>query len=196
MIAKPLQSDRLYTNLFFQLLLCVLLPGTVPVTHLQKISDVLYRGSDPSRKEMLRLKEEKGIKTFISCRTNPEKSKQRFAEANGMQLIHIPTGVFITPGPKEVNRFLTVIHNPANQPAFISCVIGTDRTSVYVATYRVVDQHYTYQQAIADMKANHLKPWWYSFRRYKYVVRDYIDDPQLAKDTEPTAATTAAADSP
>jgi tRNA-2-methylthio-N6-dimethylallyladenosine synthase len=177
------QMNKFYTNLLFQLLLCVLLPGTVPVTHIEKISDVLYRGSDPTKKQMQHLKA-MGIKTLISCRTNPEKSKAKYARSIGMNFFHIPTGVFITPGTKEVNQFLTIVHNPANQPAYISCVIGTDRTSVYVASYRVVDQHYTYAQAREDMKKNHLKPWWYSFRRYKYVAREYADNPELAKSTE------------
>lgn len=174
-------SGKASTNLLFQLLLCVLLPGTVPITHMQKISDILYRGSEPGVNELERLKAQ-GIKTIVSCRTNPEKSKARLAEKLGMNFINIPTGVFIAPGTKEINVFLRLVHNPANQPVYVSCIIGTDRTSVYVAAYRVVDQHYTYEQACADMKKNHLKPWWYSFRQYKKVVRQYADDPGIATD--------------
>ncbi len=47
----------------------------------------------------------------------------------------------------EINHILEIVANPANQPIFIHCQLGSDRTGLIVALYRVFYQGCTPDQA-------------------------------------------------
>ncbi len=53
----------------------------------------------------------------------------------------------------ELARFLKVVADPANQPVFVHCKYGADRTGTAVATYRIVCQGWTKEEAIAEMRS-------------------------------------------
>ncbi len=74
-----------------------------------KISDVLFRGAQPSPQGLVELKK-MGVTTIVDLRGNR--------------------------GPQKV---------------FVHCYYGRDRTGVMVAAYRMAQQHWTPDQAVAEM---------------------------------------------
>lgn len=132
---------------------------------LHKASPNLYWGTIPGEKEMLYLKS-LGVKTLINVRNNPLKGHERLAHKLGLNYYHIKTGVVLTPQEKELIRFLSIIRQPENRPAYVFCTLGTDRTCFYVALYRVAVDGWTAKQASDELDAHGLKHWWPTFREY------------------------------
>lgn len=137
---------------------------------LHQASPALYWGTIPGEKEMLRLKS-MGVKTLINVRCNPLKSHERLARKLGLNYVHIKTGVVLTPQKSELTRFLSLVCDPANRPAYVFCTLGTDRTCYYVAAYRMAIDGWTVEQAKAELDAHGLKPWWPTFREYDDALK-------------------------
>ena len=72
------------------------------------------------------------------------------AKAASINFIHLPfNGVSLSPA--LVDSFLTAVTAPANQPVFVHCQHGADRTGMMVASYRVVEQGWTTEQATEEL---------------------------------------------
>lgn len=147
----------------------------------EQVTPTLYRGKDPKIKE-IQVLHDQGIKTIISLRTNPERKKQELCEKLGMQWIQIKTGVFMTPRVEQFDQFRAIIKDPKYQPCFTSCEIDMDRTGVYIAAYRMVDQHWTAEQMAQEFKEHHQKTWWPIFRKYQRTVVAYAQLRQRPED--------------
>ncbi len=138
----------------------------------EQITPTLYRGPDPKIKDIYIL-HDKGIKTIISLRTNPETKKQKLCQKLDMKWIQINTGVFLTPRDEQFDQFREIVKDPKNQPCYVSCEVDMDRTTVYLAAYQMVDEHWSAEQITQEFKAHHQKTWWPVFRKYKNVVLTY-----------------------
>lgn len=136
-----------------------------------KVSENCYAGPAPipylGQVEKLKAQ---GIKTIINVRTNKMKHVERHARALGMNYYQIKSGVFKVPQDKEIRRFVDIVCNPVNQPVYVCCTLGTDRTAYYVACYRMACMNWTDDQAITTMDEG-LKQWWPIFRKYKTHLR-------------------------
>jgi protein tyrosine phosphatase (PTP) superfamily phosphohydrolase (DUF442 family) len=140
----------------------------------EQVTPTLYRGGDPKIKDIYSL-HDRGFKTIISLRTNSEEKKRKLCEKLGMKWIQIKTGVFLTPTDEQFDQFRAIANDPKNQPCLAACEIDMDRTGVYIATYRMVDQHWTAQQMEDEFSAHHQKKWWPPFRKYERVVVAYAE---------------------
>ncbi|MBI4533320.1 MAG: dual specificity protein phosphatase family protein [Candidatus Melainabacteria bacterium] len=149
---------------------CLLLPIVLSACQCHQASPILYWGSVPNEEGMRQLKS-LGIKTIVNLRTNSHKGRSKFASEIGLGFHHIKTGVVLTPEEAELRKFLTILCNPANQPVYVCCNIGIDRTSYYVAAYRVAMEGWTVKQATDEMLAHGLKAWWPTFREYDDSLR-------------------------
>lgn len=166
-----------------------------PFVHppMEQIGPTLYRAPDPKIKEIYQL-HDKGFKTIISIRTNPQDKKRRLCEKLGMRWVNIKTGVFKVPTEDQFDQFRSIVNDPVAQPCLVSCEIGMDRVGVYVAAHRMVDQKWTPEQVREEFKRNHQKTWWPTFRKYDDCVIAYAEEKkkeQLAAQTadrEPKAA--------
>jgi hypothetical protein len=72
----------------------------------------------------------------------------------------------------------------------MSCEVDMDRTGVYLAAYRMVDQNWSPQQMREEFSKHHKKVWWPTFRKYQRVVISYAEkrrQAQIRKDTEPSS---------
>jgi protein tyrosine phosphatase (PTP) superfamily phosphohydrolase (DUF442 family) len=152
----------------------------------EQVTPFLYRGPDPKVKDIYLL-HDKGFKTIISLRTNPETRKKKLCDSLGMKWINIKTGVFKTPSTEQFDQFRAIVNDPKNQPVYTSCEIDMDRTGVYIAAYRMVDQHWTVQQMNEEFSAHHQKKWWPIFRKYQRVVVAYANT-HHAEDLSQTAS--------
>ena len=64
--------------------------------------------------------------------------------------MHIPTDTWKL-GDQEVIAFLKAVTNPANQPVFVHCRHGSDRTGTMCAIYRILVQGWNREEAIREM---------------------------------------------
>jgi len=158
-----------------------------PLSHgtIEQVTPNLSRGPDPKIKDIYVL-HDKGIKTIISLRTNPQRKKQRLCDQLGMKWIQIKTGVFETPTTEQFDQFRAIVNDPKQQPCYCSCEVDMDRTGVYIATYRMVDQHWTAEQMDKEFKEHHQKTWWPIFRKYQRDVLAYADKRQRLEEKADT----------
>ena len=118
----------------------------------------LYRGAQPSAEGIQTLRA-MGVRTIINLRDDADPREQAWAAAAGMQYVRIPSSCH-RPDAGDVQAFLTVMQGrpapplttqPVAFPVFVHCRAGRDRTGLFVASYRIVEQHWSNQQAAQEM---------------------------------------------
>src|SRR3984957_2845160 len=119
-----------------------------------KINDGLYRGAQPSEEGLEELKK-MGITTIVDLRAEDRGKSQwerQQAEKLGMRFVHIPIAGFAAPTNEEVAQFLSLFRD-SQQKIFVHCLLGEDRTGVFVATYRISAQKWPVAQAMREMNS-------------------------------------------
>jgi protein tyrosine/serine phosphatase len=161
----------------FALALCVssvtLAQEKLKIQELPKLVQVnpnLYRGGQPKEGGIDLLKQ-MGIKTIINLRDSDEQSKSEEGEAKalGMKYFNIPLPNFDRPDNKIVSEILSLITSAENQPVFVHCRRGSDRTGTIIALYRIDYDGWTGDLAKAEAKRNGMGFW-------QYKMKDYISD--------------------
>jgi tyrosine-protein phosphatase SIW14 len=141
----------------------------VGVPNAGKVSDVLFRGAQPSAKGLAELKK-LGITTIVDLRGNrgPVTREREQAESLGMHFIDIPVKGWSGPNNAQVAEFLKLLRQNPTQKIFVHCYYGSDRTGVMVAAYRMAQQNWTPDQAIAEMDS-------FGFHYYLYpAMKSYV----------------------
>lgn len=125
-------------------------PQEIPgVKNFAQVSPALYRGAQPSKKGFAELKK-RGVKTILSLRSGNGDSSD--LKGLSLQYVRIPShGSDI--GDEEILQALKIIQDPANQPVFLHCRRGADRTGCAVAAYRMLVEGWSSEQAAAEMHA-------------------------------------------
>jgi tyrosine-protein phosphatase SIW14 len=128
-----------------------------------KISDALMRGAQPSEQGLAELKK-LGVTTVVDLRGNrgPVTRERAEVEALGMRFVDIPVNGWSAPSNAQVAEFLKLFQEDPKQKIFVHCYFGQDRSGVMVAAYRIAQQNWTVDQAMAEMYSfgfhNHLYP--------------------------------------
>ena len=184
----------------FALVLCVSSVGVAQeqlrVEELPKLSQVnpnLYRGGQPKEGGIDRLKL-MGIKTIINLRDSNDQSKSEEGEALalGMKYFNIPLPNFDRPSDETVSQILSLLTLAENQPVFVHCKRGSDRTGTIIALYRIDYDGWTGDRAKSEAKQHGMGFW-------QYKMKDYIEDyytrrsrqtraDQLKSSRQPTAS--------
>lgn len=135
-----------------------------------KINGNLYRGGQPTE-EGIRLLAGMGITTIINFRDTQEKvQKERsIAESNDLRFLNMRLNNWLKPSDEDIHAILDEIQNPQNQPVFIHCKRGADRTGTVAAVYRMRFDGWTDRQAEKEAKEFGIG-WW------QVWMKDYIDD--------------------
>lgn len=117
-----------------------------------KISDTLFRGAQPSPQGLAELKK-LGVTTIVDLRGNrgPVAQERTQAEALGLRFVDIPMSGWAAPSTPQVAQFLKLLRDDPSQKIFVHCYYGADRTGVMIAAYRIAEQNWTADQAIAEM---------------------------------------------
>jgi protein tyrosine/serine phosphatase len=116
--------------------------------NLHRVTPNLYRGAQPTAAGMRNL-EQMGIKTVVNLRDlHDDRSKLK-----GTQLRYVRLRVnTFHPDYDEMVAFLKAATDPANQPVFVHCQHGADRTGMMVALYRIAVQGWSKADAIRELK--------------------------------------------
>jgi tyrosine-protein phosphatase SIW14 len=117
------------------------------VGNFAQLSPALYRGEQPTREGFAELKK-LGIKTVVNLRSFHDDS--RLLEGTGLRYFRMHEKAW-HPEDEDVVAFLNIVANPENQPVFVHCQQGSDRTGYAVAAYRMVEQGWSADDAIAEM---------------------------------------------
>ncbi len=144
--------------------------GSLPgVFNVGRIAPGVYRGAQPAPEGYATLKK-MGIATVINLRTSMSEKKE--VEAAGMRSIEVP--MEMSGNPKEkVDRVVALMADPANQPVFVHCRHGQDRTGIVVAAYRMKVEGWALADAEAEMEAFGFNDVWINFKRF---IRKYGHD--------------------
>jgi tyrosine-protein phosphatase SIW14 len=115
------------------------------------VNETLYRGAQPKERDFADLAA-MGVKTVIDLQKGGMEREQALVEAQGMKFYRIGMSDKGQPAPEQVELFLKVVNDPANQPVFVHCAGGRHRTGAMNAIYRMTHDGWTADQAFQEMK--------------------------------------------
>jgi len=130
----------------------------------------LYRGGQPTEAGIKKLKQ-MGVKTIIYLRRTDERAKteETWARAAGINFFNAPSNNWFGPKDAQIEKVLSLINAPENQPVFVHCKRGADRTGTVIAVYRISHDGWTAKQANEEAEKFHFG-WW------QFWMKDYIND--------------------
>ena len=117
------------------------------VPNLHQISPNLYRSEQPTALGMRNL-EKLGVRTVINLRFFNNDSKEIQGTSLRTERVKILTWDIDDEHVVEVMR---VLKNPQNGPYLIHCQHGADRTGLMSAMYRILEQGWTADEALAEL---------------------------------------------
>ena len=135
-----------------------------------QVNPQLYRGGQPKQGGLQKLSS-LGIKTIINLRDDDEHEQAEEAEARaaGFQYFNIPMARLGRPSDKTIEDVLALLNKSENQPVFVHCKLGSDRTGTVIAIYRMEHDGWTSEQAKAEAKH-------YGMNIWQMEMKDYISD--------------------
>ena len=135
-----------------------------------QINADFYRGAQPTEAgvgELARM----GVKTIIDLRGVDENSQKEelWAQNANIKFLSYDLSNWFKPDDAKVEEIIAQINKPENQPVFIHCRRGADRTGTIVAVYRIAHDGWTAKQANREAEKFHFG-WW------QFWMKDYIND--------------------
>jgi tyrosine-protein phosphatase SIW14 len=143
------------------------LPG---LTNVGRMAPGILRGAQPKPEGYATLKA-MGVRTVINLRTRH--GERKAVEVAGMRYVEIPMNAMKNVDPAAVRKALSVMTDPANQPVFVHCAHGKDRTGVVAAVYRMEVDGWSVADAEAEMEAFGFHDFWSQLEKF---VRRYPED--------------------
>ncbi len=136
----------------------------------KSIDENFYRGGRPTEAGIKELAK-KGVKTVINLRNNKEDAaeEEKWVKSAGLKFYNAPLNIWFRPKEAQIKKILAVIDSKENQPVYIHCNLGADRTGMVTAVYRISHNGWTAKQANAEAKESGLGKW-------QFWMRDYIND--------------------
>src|SRR6266478_6967383 len=125
--------------------------SNIKIRNFGKMDDRFYRGAQPEESDYKDLKA-LGVKTVIDLQDHPTDYEKRDVEALGMRYVNIPMSDSSYPKEDSISAFMKLVNDPATGVFFAHCAGGRHRTGVMGAVYRFNVNHWTYDQAYAEMQ--------------------------------------------
>ena len=146
--------------------------AAITIDNFGEINPAYFRGAQPEGGQYSSLASF-GIKTVIDLQKDFNADEQRLVEAAGMKFVRIPMTTRVPPTTEQIDSFLRLVNDPANQPVYVHCAGGKHRTGVMTAVYRMTQNGWTSDQAFKEMKSykfgmDFLHP---EFKRFVYAFR-------------------------
>jgi uncharacterized protein (TIGR01244 family) len=132
-----------------------------------QVNGQLFRGAQPKKNGFKRLAD-LGIKTIVNLRADDGLSRieEREARAAGMRYFSVPLKETGRPTKAQVRRAVAILETPENQPVFVHCRLGADRTGLIIAVYRIAHDGWTSERAKAEAKHYGMHLWKLGMKRY------------------------------
>lgn len=128
--------------------------NTIP-NFLQVTYDI-FRGGRPNNGDLAALKSEKNIRTVINLENKQSvvQQEQQTARNLGLKYISSPMNASVRPTDQQVNQILAALQDSNNNPIFIHCHHGQDRSGLITGLYRVEVQGWAPAKAYQEMIEN------------------------------------------
>lgn len=114
---------------------------------------LFYRGNQPTERGIETLKRA-GVKTVINLRDDFDPREERWVRDAGMDYVLIKTSCRDIQ-PLQIATFLgkmrSLQKDEGKWPVFVHCKYGRDRTGLYVAVWRIVEEGWDREAAIDEM---------------------------------------------
>ena len=159
--------------------------SNVTIKNFGQMDERFFRGSRPGNDDYQALAA-LGVKTIIDLTDNSMEYEKPAVEAAGLRYVNIPMVDKSAPSMDQINEFLKVVDDPATGKFFVHCAGGRHRTGVVGAVYRFNHDHWSLEQALAEMDQYEFGSG-YGHGKQRDFVKEYWDQFQ-AKQT--AAATT------
>jgi len=160
----------------------------IKIKNFGQMDERFFRGSRPEDGDYAALAQ-LGVKTIIDLTDNSREYEQLAVEKAGLRYVNIPMEDKSYPSMDQVNAFLKVVNDPATGKFFVHCAGGRHRTGVMGAVYRFNVNHWSLDQALAEMDQYEFGSG-YGHGKQRDFVQDYFQQFQ-AKSTSATAAASA-----
>jgi tyrosine-protein phosphatase SIW14 len=137
------------------------MPG---VANFAKVTDKLWRGTQPDRNDpdVFRKLAEKGVRTVINLRHDHDDFPK--LQGTSIEYLWIPMRAW-HPEREDMVLFLSALRralaDPKRWPVLVHCAEGKDRTGYAIASYRIIEQHWSTDDAIHEMFDFHYNPVWF-----------------------------------
>ena len=128
-----------------------------------KVNEFLYRGAQPNEEGLEQLKR-LGVDTIVDLREERRGTMERereHAKSLGMDLVSIPGNGWSPPRDEQIAKFFSLIREKPRRRIFVHCWLGSDRSGVFIALYRMAFDGWTPEQALSEMRAFHFKGFWH-----------------------------------
>jgi protein tyrosine/serine phosphatase len=125
--------------------------SNIRIKNFGQMDDRFYRGAQPNESDYKDLKA-LGVKTVIDLQDHPTSYEKRDVQALGMRYVNIPMSDSSYPKEEQIVAFLRLVNDPTTGTFFAHCAGGRHRTGVVGAVYRFTVNHWSYDQAYAEMK--------------------------------------------
>ena len=147
-------------------------PRYAELPNFHQVNQQFFRGGQPKDGGLRKLKD-LGVKTVVNLRGEDAHTRTESEEAHslGLRYYSISLPEFSRPKDEEVGRALGIINDPENQPVFIHCRRGKDRTGTIVACYRITHDGWTAEQAKDEARRYGLG--WVEIGMRRYIDKYY-----------------------
>lgn len=137
--------------------------SSVSVRNFAQVNKFLYRGGVPDEFAMKQLKKI-GIKTIVNLRgasnseISQEKEEKEVASKMSFNYINIPVSYEKPITRTMIKKFFDIANDEKNQPLYIHCYHGRDRTGAMVALYKIKFEGISGKSALEEMKKFGFEP--------------------------------------
>jgi len=144
-----------------------------------QVNEHLYRGAQPKEEGLKRLAQ-LGIKTIVNLREDDGLADKEEAKARaaGLRYFSLPMKKATAPSDEQVAKTLAILENSENQPVFVHCHHGADRTGLIIAIYRITHDGWTSERAKAEANQYGMHPWEIGMKNY---IHDFYKRRQTPK---------------
>jgi len=125
----------------------------ISIANFHQVNERVYRGGQPLPEAWPSLAK-LGVKTVIDLRREDEHSTAAEADAvaaAGMKYINVPMKGVVAPTDEQVAKVLAALSS--DEPVFIHCKRGADRTGAVIACYRIAHDRWERQRALQEAKS-------------------------------------------
>ena len=140
-------------------------PESAPgMDNLHRVTPLIFRSAQPTA-EGLREMERRGAKTVISLRRNHGDAD--LAAGTKLRLVRVKMNTWHIED-EDVARVLAILREEKSGPILMHCQHGSDRTGLICAMFRMVEEGWSREDAIGEMRGGGFgfHPVWKNIVRY------------------------------
>ena len=162
-----------------------------PAHHFDVVAKgTLIRCGQPDNDALGYIKNHYGIKTVVNLRgAKPQEQwyqqEKDYCARNGLELVDIDIAA---PGEARVGlrRFLEIMSDKNSLPVLVHCEAGSVRTGLASGAYRIVFQHWSYDDAVVDAERFRYDPAEADRIPYNQILQELAKNPNVWRNwTEP-----------